>query len=62
MARIAEKVKIFIHIDNDDGKYTLLAHESSLPWLTLVGTVDALIEFEESDLKDIRAAQLEKAE
>jgi len=62
MARIAEKVKIYIHQDNDDGKYMLLAHESNLPWLTLVGTVDALIEFDESDLKDIRAAQLEKAE
>lgn len=62
MARIAEKVKIYIHQDNDNGNYVILGHESSLPWLTLVGTVDALIEFDESDLKDIRAAQLEKAE
>lgn len=62
MARITEKVKIHIHLDSDTGKYVLLMHEASLPWLTLVGTTEALIDFDEASLMDPRDAHLIKAE
>lgn len=63
MARITEKVKIYIYRDNDTGPLTYLVHEtSSLPWLTLVGTTEALIDFDEASLMDPRDAQLIKAE
>lgn len=62
MSRITEKVKIFIHLDSDTGKYVLLMHESKLSWLTLVGTTEVLIDFDEAELIDPRTAQLIKAE
>lgn len=63
MARITEKVKIYIHQDVDTGARSYDTVEmKSLKWLVQVGTTEALIEYDESDLKDIRAAQLEKAE
>ena len=63
MARIAEKVKIYIHQDVDTGerKYAMFEFEHC-EWLALVGTTEALIEYDEDDLIDPRAAQLIKAE
>lgn len=63
MARITEKVKIYIYQDVDTGtrSYHMFEFEHC-PWLIHVGTTEALIDFDEADLIDPRAAQLNKAE
>lgn len=65
MAQITEKVKIYIHQHADTGRreyYMSDMAECCVSWLTLVGTVDAVIEYDEADLIDPSAAQLNKAE
>ena len=64
MARIKDKVKIYIHRHADTGCREYYVHDltGTCHWLTLVGTVDAVIEYDEADLVDPRAAQLNQAE
>lgn len=64
MARIKDKVKIYIHHHADTGCLEYHVHDltGACHWLTLVGTTEALIEFDEADLTDPHAAQLNKAE
>ena len=64
MARITEKVKIYIHQDINTGELDYHVHDltDTCHWLTLVGTTVALIDFDEADLVDPRTAQLNKAE
>lgn len=63
MARITEKVKIYIyqHVDTGARSYVMIELEC-IPWMALVGTTEALIDFDEDDLIDPRTAQLIKAE
>lgn len=63
MTRITEKVKIHIYQHADTGARSYYTVElGHCPWLIHVGTTEALIEFDEADLIDPRAAQLNKAE
>lgn len=64
MARIKDKVKIYIHHHADTGCREYHVHDltSTRRWLTLVGTTEALIEYDEADLADQRTTQLNKAE
>lgn len=63
MARITDKVKIHIYQDLDTGTSSYYTVElEHCPWLTHVGTVDTVIEYDETDLIDPRTAQLNKAE
>lgn len=63
MARIKEKVKIYIYQDVDTGARSYHVFEfEHCPWLVHVGTTEALIEYDEADLIDPRTAQLKKAE
>lgn len=63
MARITEKVEIYIYQDVDTGARSYYTVELGLcPWLVHVGTTEALIEYDEADLIDPRTAQLIKAE
>lgn len=63
MARITEKIKIYIykHVDTGVLGYFTVALEHC-PWFALVGTTETPIDFDESDLVDPHAAQLNKAE
>lgn len=65
MARITDKVKIYIHLNINSGHRKYHTHdltEHCGSWLALVGTVDAVIDFDEASLIDPRTAQLQKAE
>lgn len=64
MARIKDKVKIYIHQHADTGCLEYHVHDltGTCHWLALVGTVDAVIEYDEADLVDPHAAQLKKVE
>lgn len=63
MARITEKVKIYIYQDADTGARSYFMVElEHCPWLIHVGTTEALIDFDEASLIDPRTAQLNKAE
>lgn len=63
MARITEKVKIHIYQDVDTGALSCYTSElDHCSWLAHVGTIEALVEFDEADLIDPRTAQLNKAE
>lgn len=63
MARITEKIKIYIYKHANTGVlgYFTVALEHC-PWLTPVGTTEALVDFDEADLADPHAAQLIQAE
>lgn len=57
MARITEKVKIYIYQDADTGARSYYMVElECCPWLTLVGTAEALIDFDKDSLMDPRTA------
>lgn len=63
MARITEKVKIYIYQDVETGKRSYYTVElNCCPWLVHVGTNEALVDFDEADLIDPRTAQLNQAE
>lgn len=63
MARITEKVKIYIYQDADTGARSYFTVEMEhCSWLAHVGTTEAVIDFDEADLVDPRTAQLNKAE
>lgn len=65
MARITEKVKIYIHQGIKTGRHEYYMSDMTDycgGWLKLVGTVDAVIEYDEADLVDPHATQLKRAE
>lgn len=63
MSRITEKVKIYIYRDVHTGALSYFTvYLGHCAWLSLVGTTEALVEFEEDDLVDPRTVQLIKAE
>lgn len=62
MARITDKVKIYIYQHADTGEHRYFTAELvHCPWLICVGTVDTVIEYE-ADFIDPHGAQLKKAE
>jgi len=63
MATIKDTVKLYIYRDRHDGRiqYFTLRMEHC-DWLVLVGETTTMVEYDEADLADPRAAQLAVAE
>lgn len=62
MARISEKVKIYVHQESDSDRIAYFTHRSNTEWWVFLGEVEATVDYEESELKNPKEAQLEQAE
>lgn len=62
MALISEKIKMYAHRDTYTGRISYYTHRSSVEWLTFLGEVYAVVEYDESELADPQKAQIDHVE